>query len=89
MLKNIKKNAFSIIVLMLALAITVTFNFIGSEVSSIYLIMTGGVLGYIYYGLIRKESTVNAPETNQIEDDKVNADLAINDNVQSDEEDKI
>ena len=89
MLKNIKKNAFSIIVLTLALAITVAFNFIEAELSSIYLIMAGGVLGYIYYGLIRKESTVKEPETNQCEDNNVNADLAINDNVHSNEEDKI
>ncbi len=54
MLKNIKKDVVSFVVLSLALIITVTLNFVPFNLSSIYLIIAGGITGYIYYGLIKK-----------------------------------
>lgn len=88
MLKNIKKNVFSIVVLVLALAITVAFNFIDGELSSIFLIMAGGVIGYIYYGLIKKDATVKEMQIAQDDGDKTDVDATKNEDIQV-EEDKI
>ncbi len=55
MLKNIKKDVVSFVVLAIALIITITLNFVPFNLSSIYLIIAGGITGYIYYGLIKKE----------------------------------
>lgn len=55
MLKNIKKNVVSFVILSVTFVITVTFDIVSLKFSSIYLIIIGGIVGYIYYGVIKKE----------------------------------
>lgn len=54
MIKNIKKDAVSLIILLAALVVTITLNFVAFDLSSIYLIILGGFVGFIYYGIISK-----------------------------------
>ena len=56
MSKNIKGDVVSLVIFSLSLIITVTLNFVTFNLSSIYLSIAGGVVGYIYYGLIKKEN---------------------------------
>ena len=70
MSKNIKGDALSIIIFSLALIITVTLNFVTFNLSSIYLIIAGGVVGFIYYGLIKKEKKATESQTDESEGGK-------------------
>ena len=75
MSKNIKKDVMSISILAVALIITVTLNFVTFNLSSIYLIIAGGVAGFIYYGLIKKgikqpEKVAEKSDIDTLESDK-------------------
>ena len=54
MFKNAKKDAVSIVITATAFALTVLLSFF-ANVSSIYFIIVGGIIGYVYYGLIKKD----------------------------------
>ncbi len=54
MSKDAKKDVFSIVLFLLSIAFTVALNFLPFRVSGIYLIIAGGVAGFVYYGLIKK-----------------------------------
>lgn len=70
MSKNIKGDALSIIIFSVALIITVTLNFVTFNLSSIYLIIAGGVVGFIYYGLIKKDKKAIESQTDESEGGK-------------------
>lgn len=87
MLKNIKKNVISFVILAVTFVITVTFDIVSLQFSSIYLIIIGGIVGYIYYGVIKKERSDKASlnlATNGASD--LNNDAVVSANVQSSED---
>ena len=69
MLKNVKKNIVSIMLLVLALSVTVTFKLLGVDFSSIYIIMIGGVVGYIYNTAKEKKDNVISDIKTQLRDE--------------------
>lgn len=83
MLKKAKKNFVSIVLLVFALGVTITFNLIGIKISSIYLILVGGVVGFFYYTYSKdqKEKQDTLPKQNDncdkveavIDNDELNA----------------
>ncbi len=63
MAKSIKKDVVSFVILGLAAAVTIILDFVSFDLSSIYLIIAGGFVGFIYYGLINKKKEP-LPEAN-------------------------
>ena len=51
MIKKMKKNIFSISILLIVLALMIVFELFAITFSSIFLILIGGVLGIIFYSL--------------------------------------
>ena len=58
MLKNIK-NRFSLFILILTISTMFIINIFTFNISVIYLILIGGVLGLIYYSIENKKGKVN------------------------------
>ncbi len=53
LLKNIKKDPVSITMFIVTMLIEIIITIFAFEFSSIYLILAGGIIGIIYYGLIK------------------------------------
>lgn len=76
MIKNIKKDVLSFVLLAIALALTVTLNFVAFNLSSIYLIIFGGVVGLIYYTFVKKDRAVETGDSADTQSENKTGEIA-------------
>lgn len=70
MSRNIKGDALSIIIFSLALIATAALNFFSINFSSIWLIIAGGLVGFVYYGVLKKEKPCSNNNSNMDKEKK-------------------
>lgn len=74
LLKNVKKNAFSIVLIVLSAGLLILFDFLSVNVSTIYFILVGGFVGFFfYYFKMKKDERQETQETQANQDEQISS----------------